>query len=172
MGANTSIYTKNSIMPVMMHDFPFGEQLTSQNQLDLSLETVLWGLCGFLIETMTHVSLFASLSIPNPDKTLEGVGIYEVDPAFYTIASFVQVFAAFMKLFLTAVAFQFYITRISLYGKDCTNSLLADCITLDPQARTHVLDYMWVILFSYGVLIQFYRMVYYIISIQTWLPYK
>ena len=89
MGANTSIYTKYSVMPTLMHDFPFTETLSRENQLDIALEVILWGGSGFVIELMAHMGLLAFVIGQIPNDELNEVEIYTVDPAFYTAASFI-----------------------------------------------------------------------------------
>ena len=65
----------------------------------LILEIVLWGLAGFAIEFLTHISAFAITIDPDCcESDLNKISVYTVDVVFYWIEGIMQIVAGVFKI--------------------------------------------------------------------------
>ena len=60
MGANTSVYTANSTIPIVMRDYPWtglpNQPTKEQWELDIPIELSIWGVLGIVVAILVKTA--------------------------------------------------------------------------------------------------------------------
>ena len=119
MGANTSVYTKDSIIPIVMRDYAWNDPPTKEQlELDIPIELSLWGALAifmFVFKKIGAVGLYAGTDfklsmLGNSDKNPNG--IYLVDTTLYFINGISYIVDAAINLVVIVFGLMFYTNRV------------------------------------------------------------
>ena len=153
MGANTSIYTKNSPIQTAMRDYPWSTQPTAEQlYLDIPLEVTLWGLISIFMTIFVKIGCFGLITqgdfrysmigdnLDNPNM------IYKVDVTFYLFNGVAYIIKASLNTIVTIFAMIFFSERIQLY----------DGVHLDRNDPHQIMDIIFLALLPLSFIVQMY----------------
>ena len=76
--------------------------MTQSEVINLTFSVIVGAMGGIIMETMAHISVFASKGRVNADDP-NWVGVYKVNPEFYSTDAFFEVFDSVAKIVFSAV---------------------------------------------------------------------
>ena len=122
MGANTSVYTRNSTIPSPMRDYPWSELPESptkeQLELDVPLELSLWGLLGIFMFCFVKIGVLGLYADTDFKLSMLGNneenpnGIHKVDLTLYLVNGIAYLVKAAINTLVVIFGLIFYCTRV------------------------------------------------------------
>ena len=143
---------------ILANSYPIGTILTDEQEVDLTIQVVVYGLVGCILEGGSNFSLFTFFD-NKVDSKKNKKGIYTVETQWYAIDVFFEFLTALSKFIVAVFGIQFYWLRLEQYGR-----------SYFFYSPTRWMDYAFIGILFLGFGTYMYRVVFAILNTQLYLP--
>lgn len=122
MGANTSVYTANSTIPIVMRDYPWSglpnQPTKEQWELDIPIELSIWGVLGIVVAILVKTAAIGLTADTEFKLSMLGNnqenpnGLHKVDLNYYLVNGVAYIVKAILNIATIVFGLSFYCNRI------------------------------------------------------------